>query len=644
MLHTIFPFFRVTLKIGLMTYAPLLTHEKIVSIIFFMCGIVGYVGKKNASSILIDGLTRLEYRGYDSAGIAMHNGTSLTVLKEAGRIAELSKLIEKSEPEGTRGIGHTRWATHGSPTRINAHPHGDTSHHLALVHNGIIENYLDIKLWLEERGVNCISDTDTEVVALLAHYLWDGNLLSTLKKVITQIQGSYALAVMHESCPDEIAVVRKDSPLVIGEGIGEMFLASDLTALLPYTRTFKFLGDNQIGIINQNGVNIYTSEGTPLEIESEIINWDAEAAEKSGYAHFMLKEMMEQPTVVRNTIRSRIAHDKQSIILDGTCLNSNYIEHIDKIFITACGTAYHAGMVAKYLFEHMAGLPVEVEFASEFRYREPLVNARTLVVVISQSGETADTLAALREAQRRGAKVLAIVNTVGSSIAREADDVLFTWAGPEIAVASTKAYIAQLSVIHLLAIHLASLRRTMSKHQIEEYLRELELIPDKIEHILTSRDTIQELATNFSSSSDIFFIGRGFDYNIALEGSLKLKEISYVHSEAYAAGELKHGTIALIEEGTFVVALCTQHLMVEKMISNIKEVKARGAIVLAIACENSQSLKEVADMTLFLPNTPDALVPILAVVPLQLFAYYSAIERDRDVDKPRNLAKSVTVE
>ncbi len=609
-----------------------------------MCGIIGYLGKQNASSILIDGLTRLEYRGYDSAGVAIHNGTSLTVLKEAGRIAELEKLIDISKPVGNRGIAHTRWATHGAPTKINAHPHGDSNHHLALVHNGIIENYLDIKAWLEQRDVYCVSDTDTEVVALLAHYLWDGNLLTTLKKVIERIEGSYALAIMHESNSDEIAVARKDSPLVIGEGEGEMFLASDITALLPYTRKFKLLEDNQIAIIRENSVSIYSPDGSLVELESVVIDWDAEAAEKSGYEHFMLKEMMEQPTVVRNTIRSRIAHDKQSIILDGNCLNPHYIEHIDKIFITACGTAYHAGMIAKYLFEHMAQIPVEVEFASEFRYREPLVNARTRVVVISQSGETADTLAALREAQRRGAKVLAIVNTVGSTIAREANDVVFTWAGPEIAVASTKAYIAQLSVIHLIAIHLASIRRTMSLHEIKKYLIELELIPDKIEHILSSRQEIKELATQFASTRDMFFLGRGFDYNIALEGSLKLKEISYIHCEAYAAGELKHGTIALIEEGTFVVALCTQQPMVEKMISNIKEVKARGAKVLAIACENSQQLSKVADMTLFLPNTPDALVPILAVVPLQLFAYYCAIERDCDVDKPRNLAKSVTVE
>ncbi len=609
-----------------------------------MCGIVGYLGKKNAADILVDGLKRLEYRGYDSSGVAIHNGNGLTVLKEAGRISVLETLLEETKPSGTRGIAHTRWATHGAPSQLNAHPHTDACHHTAIVHNGIIENYLEIRSWLKERGVICITDTDTEVVALLANTLWNGSLLDTMKDVVKHLRGSYALALMHQAHPDEIAVARKDSPLVIGEGKGEMFLASDVTALLPYTRTFRFLEDDQIALVTEKGVSIYMKDGTPAEVEKTEITWNAEAAEKAGYDHFMLKEMMEQPVVIKNTIGSRIAEDKESIILDGYITSREFLENIDKIFITACGTAYHAGMVAKYLFEHMAGLPVEVEFASEFRYRDPLVNARTLVIVISQSGETADTLAAMREAKRRGARVLAIVNTVGSTIAREADSVLFTWAGPEIAVASTKAYIAQLSVIHLLAVHLATVRGTMSPYEISQYLGELEQIPEKIETILAGREEIRTLAKRFAHGGDIFFLGRGFDYNIALEGSLKLKEISYIHSEAYPAGELKHGTIALIEEGTFVTALCTQSQMVEKMISNIKEVKARGAQVLAIATENNQELRNVADLTLFLPDTPDELVPILAIVPLQLFAYYCAIEKGCDVDKPRNLAKSVTVE
>ncbi|MBN2861336.1 MAG: glutamine--fructose-6-phosphate transaminase (isomerizing) [Sphaerochaetaceae bacterium] len=609
-----------------------------------MCGIVGYLGTKNATDILIDGLKRLEYRGYDSAGVAIHTGQALTVLKEAGRISVLESLLTEAKPEGTRGIAHTRWATHGSPNQLNAHPHTDMNHHTAVVHNGIIENYLEIRTWLQDREIFCVTDTDTEVVALLANTLWNGNLLDTMREVVKRLRGSYALALMHHAHPDEIAVARKDSPLVIGEGLSEMFLASDVTALLPYTREFRFLEDNQIGIVREDGVSIHDKDGKPVTVEKTTITWDSEAAEKGGWDHFMLKEMMEQPVVIRNTIGSRIADNRESIILDGECTSSAYLEHIDKIYITACGTAYHAGMVAKYLFEHMAGLPVEVEFASEFRYREPLINARTLVIVISQSGETADTLAAMREAKRRGAKVLAIVNTVGSTIAREADSVIFTWAGPEIAVASTKAYIAQLSVIHLIAVHLATVRGTMSPFEIEQYLDELEQIPDKIDSILARRDEIKALAARFAHGRDIFFLGRGFDYNIALEGSLKLKEISYIHSEAYPAGELKHGTIALIEDDTFVVALCTQSPMVEKMISNIREVKARGAVVLAIAKETHRELTEVADMTLFLPDTPDALVPILAIVPLQLFAYYCAIERGCDVDKPRNLAKSVTVE
>jgi glucosamine--fructose-6-phosphate aminotransferase (isomerizing) len=450
--------------------------------------------------------------------------------------------------------------------------------------------------------------------------------------------------MLHVSSQDAIFVTRKDSPLVVGIGDDEMFLASDVTALLSYTRNFYFLEDYHIARVDRQGANFFDMELNSITLTPVETTWDLFAAEKEGFDHFMLKEMMEQPKVVVDTIRPRITHDRKAVRFDSIDLDETKIGQIDKIFITACGTAYHAGMVAKYLFEHMAQIPVEVEFASEFRYRKPLVNHRTLVIVISQSGETADTLAALREAKKLGARVLAIVNTVGSSIAREADDVIFTWAGPEIAVASTKAYIAQLSVIHLLAVHLATIRRTMNALEIKNYLEELERIPDKIDIILEQRDVVRQLAKRFAHGSDIFFIGRGFDYNIALEGSLKLKEISYIHSEAYAAGELKHGTIALIEEGTFVAALCTQSEMVEKMISNIKEVKARGAQVLGITCERTPQISQVADMTLYLPDTPDALVPILAVVPLQLFAYYCAIERGCDVDKPRNLAKSVTVE
>lgn len=609
-----------------------------------MCGIVGYIGQKDATHILLEGLRKLEYRGYDSAGIAVHTGSALTVIKEAGRIAVLTDEVEHIGPVGSIGIAHTRWATHGEPNRTNAHPHTNATQTIAVVHNGIIENYLSLKHWLSERGVHFVSDTDTEVIAHLASHLWDGDLASTMHKVAGRLRGSYALAMVHSEIPDSIVVTRKESPLVIGEGEKEMFVASDISALLSHTRSFKLLEDHQVAVVYSDRVDIRDREGKPVELASMHVDWDADAAEKGGYEHFMLKEMMEQPKVVRDTIRPRITTHKDSITFAGVALDKRMLERMNKIFITACGTAYHAGMVAKYLFEHLANIPVEVEFASEFRYRNPLVDEKTLAIVISQSGETADTLAALREAKRLGAHVLAIVNTVGSSIAREADDVIYTWAGPEIAVASTKAYIAQLSVIHLLAVHMATLRHTMDKNAVFSYIAELEKIPRKIEMILEQRHVVQQLAARFAHGGDIFFIGRGFDYNIAMEGSLKLKEISYIHSEAYAAGELKHGTIALIEKGTFIAALCTQSSMIDKMIANIKEVKARGAQVLAITCERFNDVSQVADMVLYLPDTPDVLVPILAVVPLQLFAYYCAIERQCDVDKPRNLAKSVTVE
>ena len=609
-----------------------------------MCGIVGYVGKRNASDLLVESLGKLEYRGYDSAGVAVLSDGTITTVKEAGRIAVLARMLQERPVFGTTGIAHTRWATHGAPNSINAHPHSSADATVAIVHNGIIENYLELKQWLSDKGIACVSDTDTEVVAHLASLLWDGDGVSTMSRVSYMLKGSFAIAMVHESVPDTLFATRQDSPLVVGQGNGEMFVASDITALLSHTRTFYFLGDRQIASISPNSVEFHDAKRKRITIDPIISDWDILAAEKEGYEHFMLKEMMEEPKVVVDTIRPRIAPDKRSVRFDGSGLDDVLVANIDKIFITACGTAYHAGMVAKYLFEHMAKIPVEVEFASEFRYRKPLVDEHTLVMVISQSGETADTLAALREAKNKGAHVLAIVNTVGSSIAREADDVIYTWAGPEIAVASTKAYIAQLSVIHLLSVHLATLRKTMDPHEIERYLAELEKIPRKIELILEQREVVEQLAKRFAHGNDIFFIGRGFDYNIALEGSLKLKEISYIHSEAYAAGELKHGTIALIEKGTFVTALCTQSEMVGKMISNIKEVKARGAVVLGITCERTPNISEVADMTLYLPDTPDALVPILAVVPLQLFAYYCAIERGCDVDKPRNLAKSVTVE
>jgi glucosamine--fructose-6-phosphate aminotransferase (isomerizing) len=608
-----------------------------------MCGIVGYAGSQDASKVLLNSLERLEYRGYDSAGVAVLTGSKVSVFKQTGRIENLRQHLQQQKILGSTGIAHTRWATHGEPNQINAHPHVSADQSTAVVHNGIIENYLELQHWLCEQGIQCTTETDTEVIAHLFSWYWNGDGVATLAKVAQRLQGSFAIALVHQEDQEHLYCTRKDSPLVVGIGDGEMYIASDITALLSYTDQFYYMEDYHIAKLDKYGVEFFDQQMQKIALAPTKTDVDIQSAEKEGFDHFMLKEMMEQPDVVKKTIRARISEQRDAVFFEQLHL-TELIDHIDSIFITACGTAYHAGMIAKYLFEHLANIPVEVEFASEFRYRKPLVSERTLVVVISQSGETADTLAALREAKRSHARVLAIVNTLGSSIAREADDVIYTWAGPEIAVASTKAYIAQLSVIHLLAVHLASARKTMSRAAVQDYLTELEKIPEKIHSILDQRQAIQQLAKEFAHAGDIFFIGRGFDYHIALEGSLKLKEISYIHSEAYAAGELKHGTIALIEQGTFVVALCTQSELVEKMISNIREVKARGARVLAIGCERTTSIAQAADMTLLLPNTPDALVPILAVVPLQLFAYYCAVERGCDVDKPRNLAKSVTVE
>jgi len=609
-----------------------------------MCGIVGYVGGNEASSILVDCLEKLEYRGYDSAGVAIHDGHHLKVVKTVGRIALLRNELIGERPAGKLGIAHTRWATHGAPSQLNAHPHTNTAGTIAIVHNGIIENYLHLKKELIADGKTFVSETDSEVVAHLAEKFWTGDLVSTMARIVDRLQGSFALAMVHADYPDSFVVARKDSPLVIGKGNHEMFVASDITALLQYTREMYLMEDREIALVSPDGVRFFNTDCQCLAHKSITVDWNADVAQKDGFAHFMLKEIMEEPKVVRNTIRPRICADKSSVEIEGFTLDDSSLRDINKIFITACGTAYHAGMIAKYLFEHIAKIPVEVEFASEFRYRSPLVDTHTLVIIISQSGETADSLAALREAKRLGAHVLAIVNTVGSSIAREADNVVFTWAGPEIAVASTKAYIAQLSVIHLLVINIASRLGRMERAAAQEYITEFEKIPEKIEDILSRCDQIRTLAERFAHGTDIFFIGRGFDYNIALEGSLKLKEISYIHSEAYAAGELKHGTIALIDKNTFITALATQSMMVEKMISNIKEVKARGATVLAIACQGSTTIEQAADMVFYIPKTPDILVPILTVVPLQLFAYYCAVIRGCDVDKPRNLAKSVTVE
>lgn len=608
-----------------------------------MCGIVGYIGDDQAAPILLNGLEKLEYRGYDSAGVAVYDGTSLQVVKAKGRLKILSDMIDggKDVP-GTVGIGHTRWATHGRPSDINSHPQVSDSGKFAVVHNGIIENYLALKELLIKKGKCFVSETDTEVIAQLLEYYYKGDILDAVIKVISKVEGSYALGIICEDAPDQLIAVRKDSPLIIGLGKDENFIASDIPAILSRTRDIYRLNDNEITVLKRDSVTVFNSDKEIVPKEPIHIDWDISAAEKGGYEHFMAKEIMEQPKAVRDTISPRIKNGK--IVLDNITLTSEQIKNFSKIFIIACGSAYHVGVVAKYVLEKFARIPVEVDVASEFRYREPIINDKVLVLVISQSGETADTLAALREAKRLGARTLSIVNVVGSSIANDSDDVIYTWAGPEIAVATTKAYSTQLAVVYLLAIYFADKLGVLSEEDYAFYVSELQSLPEKITEILSSKENIQYLASKFFNAKDIFFIGRNLDYAMSLEGSLKLKEISYIHSEAYAAGELKHGTISLIEEGTLVVALATQQVLFDKMMSNVKEVKARGAVVLGLTTENNTNIEQEADHALYIPQICDIMLPSLAVVPLQLFSYYVASMKGCDIDKPRNLAKSVTVE
>ncbi|AEE95872.1 glutamine--fructose-6-phosphate transaminase (isomerizing) [Mahella australiensis] len=606
-----------------------------------MCGIVGYIGHQQAVPILLNGLKRLEYRGYDSAGVAVYQGDSIEVIKAKGRLNVLESALAGRELRGTLGIGHTRWATHGEPSDVNSHPHTDASGEIAVVHNGIIENYIRIKQWLQEQGTNFVSDTDTEVIAHLIHHFYEDDLLSAVQRAVSYLEGSYALAVMCRREPDKLIAVRKDSPLIIGLGDGENFIASDIPAILPYTREVYFLNDKELAVLTCDGVSIKDEYGRDIKRDVYHVTWDIEAAEKGGFEHFMLKEIHEQPKALRDTMASRIAHDLSINLHD---LDDIDIEKAGKLFIVACGTAYHAGVVGKYLIERMARLPVEVDIASEFRYRQPIISKGDLAIVISQSGETADTLAALRELKRQGATVIAIANVVGSTITREANKVLYTWAGPEIAVASTKAYTTQLLVITMIALYMAKRRGAMKQRNIDDIVSDIIKLPDKAQSILNGKEAVQHYAAQHFSAHSIFFIGRGLDYALAMEGSLKLKEISYIHSEAYAAGELKHGTIALIEPGTLVVALATQPELFDKMLSNIKEVKARGAVVMAVVQEGNTAIEDVADYVIYLPDTSSWLVPMLGVIPLQLFAYYTALYKGCDVDKPRNLAKSVTVE
>ncbi len=608
-----------------------------------MCGIVGYIGYEQAAPLLLNSLEKLEYRGYDSAGICLNDGSRLVYEKAKGKLQVLKNLTDNGKTlSGTVGIGHTRWATHGEPSDVNAHPHLSESERFAVVHNGIIENYIQLKEHLAAKGVEFLSKTDTEVIAQLIEHYYKGNLIDTVIKVLSKLEGSYALGVISKDNPDEIIAVRKESPLIIGLGENENFIASDVTAILAKTRKIYRLENNEIAIIKRDNVTIIDTDKEEIQKEIETVNWDISAAEKGGYEHFMFKEIMEQPKAIRDTIAPRIKDGR--VVLDEIKLTDEQLRKFTKINILACGSAYHVGVVAKYVFEKMLRKPVEVDLASEFRYREPIVDEKTLTIVISQSGETADTKEAMKEAQRRGSHVISVVNVVGSAIAVESDDVIYTWAGPEIAVATTKAYSTQLAVIYLMAIYFGDKLGTVSEDEYRIYIKELEQLPDKINQILADKENIQYLASKNFNCKDVFFIGRNIDYALSLEGSLKLKEISYIHSEAYAAGELKHGTISLIEQGTLVIALATHEALIGKIVSNIEEVQARGANVIGVACSNHPEIANIAQSTIFIPETCDMLLPSLAVIPLQLFAYYVASLKGCDIDKPRNLAKSVTVE
>ena len=608
-----------------------------------MCGIVGYIGNDQAVPVLLQGLEKLEYRGYDSAGVAVFSEDGLKVVKSKGRLRVLSDLLDGGiSLTGTLGIGHTRWATHGAPSDVNSHPQVSEGGRFAVVHNGIIENYLYLKQHLMRRGIQFVSETDTEVVAQMLEYYDKGDILETIEKVISKVEGSYALGIISADHPDRIYAVRKDSPLIIGIGESENFIASDIPAILSKTREICRLKDNEIAELTRDSVKFYNADGEPVEKEIEHIEWDIEAAEKGGFEHFMMKEIFEQPKAVRDTIAPRIRNGH--IVLDDITLTAEELRRFTKINIVACGTAYHVGVVAKYAFEELLRIPVEVDVASEFRYRDPIMSENTLMIIISQSGETADTLAALREAKRAGCRVLSIVNVVGSTIATESDDVLYTWAGPEISVASTKAYSTQLAVIYLLALYIGEQLGKLTQEQLRAYIAALEKLPEQIDEMLQHKENIQFFASKYFNASDMYFIGRNVDYAASLEASLKLKEISYIHSEAYAAGELKHGPISLIEDGTLVIALATDARLFDKMMSNIKEVKARGAVVLGVATEDKKEIAGQTDMVFYIPKTASFMLPSLSVIPMQLFAYYVASMKGCDIDKPRNLAKSVTVE
>lgn len=608
-----------------------------------MCGIVGYLGPKNASEVIVDGLSKLEYRGYDSAGVAVCNDGELEIRKFKGRLAVLAEDIEKNEMKGNLGIGHTRWATHGEPSDVNSHPHFNMDKTIAVVHNGIIENYMELKEELKEDGVEFRSETDTEVIAHLVDKYYEGNLLDAVYKTVARLRGAYALGVICKDNEDELVAVRKDSPLIAGVGEGENFIASDIPALLKYTRKVYFLENGEVVHIKGNELKIYDAERNPVEKEIYDVKWDIEAASKGGYDCFMLKEINEQPEGVKNTLERRL-DENGNIVLDGIHLTKEDLDSINRIYIVACGTAYHAGLLGKNALEKYLKVPVITDIASEFRYSDNFVDEHSLVILVSQSGETADTLAVLRDSKAKGAKILAITNVVGSSISREADEVFYTWAGPEIAVASTKAYTTQITSLYMIALNFALEKGTITREEYLSTIEKMKKLPEKIQKVLDNQDKIKETAERIVSKEHVFFLGRGVDYSLAMEGSLKLKEVSYIYSEAFAAGELKHGTIALIEEGTPVISIATQENLFEKMVSNMQEVKARGAFVASIAQEHNRSVEKVSDEVIYIPNCDDMLVPIVAVVPMQLLAYYVSTMKGLDVDKPRNLAKSVTVE
>lgn len=612
-----------------------------------MCGIIGFAGKKETVPILLDGLERLEYRGYDSAGVAVVSvDGKLQVKKSKGRLAVLREVLDSQNPLwGNIGIGHTRWATHGEPSDVNAHPHVGQDGKIAVVHNGIIENYLEIKKSLLRKGVVFASDTDTEVIVQLLEYYYRKkfNLMDAVYAVLNRIKGAYAMGILCADFPEQIIAARKDAPLLIGYGEDENYMASDVTALLAHTNTVTYMEDDEVAVITADRVQIFDRDGFLLEKEKHLIEWDVSAAEKDGYAHFMLKEIMEQPEAVRKTVSPRLAAGE--IVLEELNNAEELLKGISRIYIVACGSAYHVGMVGTYALEKILHIPVEACLASEFRYSEPVLGESALVIVISQSGETLDSMAALREAKRKGSKVLSIVNVMGSSIARESDYVLYTWAGPEIAVATTKAYTTQMILLLMFGVYLAKQLNRIEQREYMEIVKELQALPEKIRIVLKDLKLYQKAASRYFNHNSVFYIGRNMDYALGLEGSLKLKEISYIHSESYAAGELKHGTISLIEHGTLVVALATYEPLVEKILSNIVEVKSRGAEVLAMTTERTESMiSSQASEVFVIPKVHSLLQPVLGVIPLQLFAYYVALNRGCDIDKPRNLAKSVTVE